>query len=384
MKLRRVGQDSDIAEFYQESQKQESEKLGIEYEKDDDSGEENWPYDVKSIRIDQKMISVFQVEYWISSGRLNLKPEYQRYVVWDFQRKCALVESLLLRIPIPAFYIEENKDGSKSVIDGMQRLTTIHEFLNNEFPLQKMQYLKNCEGLYFRDLNIKFRSAIEDTQLAVNLLDERCPQMVKFDVFRRVNTGGVPLNPQEIRNIMMTGRVRAFLREMSGSAQFQKATLGKVKDTRMGAQELCLRFLAIYLNYDWKLKEFTSFCGLLGTMDYMVVQLNEVSDEKLEELKERFFKVMEECALILGKQSFCKPGSRTMNKALFTGWAVTLCNLSISDGRLKECRGQLFQAYMERLSHDEAFYDSISVSTGTRKNIQKSIESIREVVEGIL
>lgn len=91
------------------------------------------------------MITIFQVEYWIESGILQLQPEYQRNLVWDDQRKSALIESILLRIPIPSFYIDERSDGGKSVIDGLQRLSTIHEYINGNFRLKKMQYLTSCE-----------------------------------------------------------------------------------------------------------------------------------------------------------------------------------------------------------------------------------------------
>ena len=185
-------QKSEITGYLKLSEKVESEYNGIEENDDNETIEADEPYEVQNIRIAQKMITVFQIEHWISAGsgvKLNLSPEYQRNLVWDIKRQSALIESLLLRIPIPAFYLDEDSDGNKNVIDGMQRLSAIHSYLNNEFSLTKMQYLSHCENKYFRDLEPKFRARIEDTELAVNILDEKCPQMVKFDVFRRVKIG---------------------------------------------------------------------------------------------------------------------------------------------------------------------------------------------------
>ena len=98
--------------------------------------------------------------------------------------------------------------GNKQVIDGLQRLSSIYSYINGEFRLRGLQYLTDFNGVLYHDLPKKYRTRIEETQLAVNTLDSRCHDLVKFDVFRRVNTGGVPLNSQEIRNIMSSPRTR--------------------------------------------------------------------------------------------------------------------------------------------------------------------------------
>lgn len=378
---------SDFAEYIELSEKAELEYDGVEA---DESIEGEWeelnePYEVQNIRVDQKMITVFQIEHWISAEdgkRLNLSPEYQRNLVWDEQRKSALIESLLLRIPIPAFYLDEDSEGNKNVIDGMQRLSTIHSFLNNEFQLEKMQYLSNCEKKYFRDLEPKLRARIEDTELAVNILDERCPQMVKFDVFRRVNTGGLPLNHQEIRNIMALPKVRSLLKNMTECDEFQQATRGRVKDVRMGAQELCLRYLTIFAFYDWEKRDFVQYKGLLKMMDQMILFLNDTATESILDKQLYIFRqVMADCCEILGELSFCKLGNNKINKSLFTGWAVVLTN-NHSDFIIKKQNIEKLRiAYEDRLSKDIEFYSAITSSTGTKKNIIKSISVIRELWE---
>ena len=312
---------------------------------------------------------------------MDLSPEYQRNIVWDDERKSSLIESLLLRIPIPAFYLDENKQGNKSVIDGMQRLSAIHSFLNNEFCLKKMQYLSHLDKKFFRDLDIKFRARIEDTELAVNILDEKCPQMVKFDVFRRVNTGGLPLNFQEIRNIMALPKVRKLLKKMAECEEFQRATQFSVKDIRMGAQELCLRYLTILSAYDWKKCDFKHYHGLLKMMDKMIINLNEMSEEDYEQLFEKFrFAMVNSCA-ILGEYSFCKIGNNKINKSLFTSWAVVLVNAKPDQDILRENVEKLRYTYINHLKENTEFNIAITSSTGTRKNILKSIEVIRNLWE---
>ena len=181
-------QRSDLEQYLEMAEKRELEFIGIEADVDNgaEMTEADVPYEVHNIRVYQKMITVFQIEHWISGGKLNLSPEYQRKLVWDEQRKSALIESLLLRIPIPAVYLDENGEGIKDVIDGTQRLSTIHSFLKNEFSLKKMQYLVNCEKKYFRDLEPKLRTRIEDT-------DSQYPaERRKCEEGRPADSGGIP------------------------------------------------------------------------------------------------------------------------------------------------------------------------------------------------
>lgn len=374
-------QRPELLEYLKLAEETEAEYNGIETDVDSENTDTEEPYEVQNIRVAQKMITVFQIEHWIMTKGLNLTPEYQRNLVWDEERKSALIESLLLRIPIPAFYLDEDKEGNKSVIDGMQRLSTIHSYLNNEFPLKKMQYLSNCEKKYFSDLEPKLRVRIEDTELAVNILDEKCPQMVKFDVFRRVNTGGLPLNFQEIRNIMALPKVRTLLRDMAECDEFCQATRSGVKDVRMGAQELCLRYLTILFAYDWNKRDFNYYHGLLKMMDQMILDLNAMSESELEKLFQDFRQAMINCHIILGEYSFSKIGNSKINKSLFTGWAVVLANIKPDMADLQNNIEELRGAYSEYLEKDIEFYHAITSSTGTRKNILISIEVIRALWE---
>ena len=375
-------EEKEFLDYLQLSKQSEEEYLGTEFEEeDDDIIEDEIPYNVQDIRVEQKMITVYQIEHWIESDMLNLKPEYQRNLVWNDSRKSALIESLMLKIPIPAFYLDEDTDGVKNVIDGMQRLSTIHDFLNDEFVLKKMQYLTKCEKKKFSELDIKFRSRIEETMLAVNILDERCPQMVKFDVFRRVNTGGVPLNPQEIRNIMAKSEVRILLKEMANSNEFAEATNLKVKDTRMGAQELCLRYLSILLNYDWENKELKNYFGLLKTMDSTILELNRMTDEQRDKILQDFKLVLNQCKVILKELSFCKLDNNKINKSLFTSWVVALNILKIDNGSIEEKAELIRNRYVEVLRNGSEFYDAITSSTGTKKHVCIALETIRNILE---
>lgn len=379
--------NKELRQFSEATEQFQEEYDGIEADvdicgEDNDVTESDEPYDVNSIRVDQKMITIFQIEHWISKGVLNLTPEYQRNLVWDEKRKCALIESIMLRIPIPAFYIDEDENGDKSVIDGMQRLSTIHEFLNDRLVLKGLQYLSGCNGKVYTELDSKYKARIEDTALAVNILDVRCPKMVKFDVFRRVNTSGIPLNPQEIRNIMAKPRIRKLLKDMSECEEFKTATKAKVKDVRMGAQELCLRYLTIFYNYDYVNKEFKQYKGLLKMMDSTILLLNTKGEEELQSILDEFKKVMRQCYIILEDLSFCKLDNNKINKSLFTSWAVVLNNLKQEDGIILNKAKYFRDEYVKVLRENSSFYNAITSSTGTRKHIEESMNVVSGILEG--
>ena len=199
--------------FELEAAKNEEEQrlLGVETDFAEGEGEEDQeiPYDADKIRVNSNVFSVFQTKRLIDRGMLDLMPAFQRKEVWDDRRKSLLIESLMLRIPIPAFYFDEDNNGRKTVIDGLQRLSAISGYMNGEFTLSGLQYLQEeCGGLLFDELQQKYQTRIEDAQLTVNILDSRSPKNVKFDIFRRVNTGGIPLNAQEIRNVMASDSTR--------------------------------------------------------------------------------------------------------------------------------------------------------------------------------
>lgn len=371
----------DLYDYLKAEERQRAEYIGVEEEEKEEVIDDNLPYDIKDIRIEQKMITVFQVEHWIQSGVLNLAPEYQRNKVWDHKRKSALIESLMLRIPIPTFYLDEDEQGKKSVIDGMQRLSTIHEFINDGFKLIGLQYLSKYERMTFSQLELKFRANIEDAALEINILDARCPKMVKFDVFRRVNTGGVPLNPQEIRNIMATPRVRKLLRDMAGCEEFLLATGNRINDVRMSAQELCLRYLTILFCYDWEKDVLNEYYGLMKSMDNMVLTLNRISEKGYQDIVNTFKKVMKQCHCILGELSFYKPNFKLINKSLFTGWSVVLTNLCIDDETIEKHKDDIYKEYKISLNQNSEFFNAITSSTGTKKHVMISIHVIRNIVE---
>lgn len=324
-------------------EKHTEEFYGLEYEEldsEDDSDGIERPFDADKIRIDQQMLSLRYIYDLMRDGQINTSPDFQRNKVWkERKRKSLLIESLMLRIPIPAFYFYESEDSRFTVIDGQQRITTIFDFINNDFKLFGLEYLEDeCGGKTFSQLDIKYQQRIFRTQLAVNILDARSPVNVVFDIFRRVNTGGVSLKPQEIRNAIAKGGVRKLLKDLFQSNEFQQATRGRIKDDRMDGQELVLRFIAFFKAYDYEkglVKYNTGDLALF--LDETLGFLNTLDNSEFKAYKDAFI-----CSMIRSQQLFKEYAFRKcyfnsvankvygnidiINKAMFTSWAVILAN----------------------------------------------------------
>lgn len=370
-----------ITEYLEAKKNFEKDYIGIE-EQDIDDIDTNTggPYNIADIRIEQKMITIFQIENWIESGLLNLHPEYHRNCVWNKEQKTALIESILLRMQFSSFCFDEDENGHKSVIDGVERLTTIHEFVQNKFPLGKMQYYPNCNNMLYRELPMLYQSYIMETVLLVNILDARCPQIIKFDIFNRINTCGLKLNPQEIRNAMAKPKVRGLLKEMSSCEEFKTATGYSINDVRMGAQELCLRLLTVLYHYDWEHDRLVNYYGLRHTMDSMISELNLRIEHDYDRILADFKKAMKQSHMILGDDIFNKPGQKRVNASLFTSWTVVLICLNKPYKWIESHAVKIYDSYKMELAKKDDFFYAVTTSTGSRKNILLALKTIRQIL----
>ena len=379
--------------------KLEAEEAGVdfEYEKieNDEEEEKEQPFDAEKIRVDQQMLSVKYMLELMEQNLIELNPGYQRRSVWkDNKKKSLLIESLMLRIPIPAFYFYENEDGKYQVIDGQQRLTTIKEFVDGEFRLSKLEYLGiEYNKKKFEDLDTKYIQRIYRTQIAVNILDARSPKNVIYDIFRRVNTGGVNLNPQEMRNAICKQEVRDFLVKSTQNENYIMATRGRVKDDRMDSQELVLRFYAFYMLYDYENNILHyEYPNIASMLDDAIESLNKMNPERREELFQKFDLAMKRSYEAFGKYAFSKiqrDGSGVkrnldyINKSLFSSFSVLLLNSDFDNMNIKAYQKKILTGLADTLE-DHYYANSLTVATGNRRNVYANFEYSRKVLEECL
>lgn len=344
------------------------------------------PYDPKLIRVDPKNFSVRMVIDMINCQEIDLSPDFQRRFVWnDITRKSRLIESLLLRIPIPVFYFAQDNQGLFQVVDGVQRLSVLRSFLNNEFKLKNLEYLHECEGKWFKNakypddnLDGIYTRRIEQTQLYINIIDPQTPNKVKFDIFRRINTGGKELNNQEIRNCLANSKTRELIKDLAKSDSFRKATRGSIKPTRMADEELVLRFIAFYLIDNGKstIKEYKGGMDIL--LDTTIDVLNKCDVNICMDIRRAFFNAMENAYYIFGDKSFRK--ASYINKSLFLGISRVLCQYS-SDEILAKDREKIKNELNNALEKDGKLWGPVSMATNDAKNISYVYEFIKDLME---
>lgn len=358
------------------------------------------PYNPDKIRVDTKPFSLHQIFDMINRGDINLAPDFQRNLVWDNQRKSRLIESILMRIPLPMFYFAQDDEGRISVVDGLQRLSTIKEFMNNDLILRNLEYLdEKCGGKTYthvdprKAIDAKYFRWFNMTQITVNVIDPSSPFKLKYDIFRRINTGGLPLNAQEIRNCLSSDSLRKALREMAKLDSFKEATGWSVKDVRMEAQELALRFILFHKKYtaDRTLNNYN------GNIDSELNTLTEsLSKDKKFDYNyyvELFNSAMLNAYHLFGRYSFrkCKiehvqPNAyrQLINKALFVSWSVLLSQYK-TDILIRNNSMQGFALPLaERITIDNELYMFLTYSTNSKVNIQAAFSVAREVIDNNL
>jgi hypothetical protein len=335
------------------------------------------PYNPQRISVQIKQLSLYQVRRRLEKGGIVLQPDFQRHFVWDEVRQSRLIESLLIRIPIPAFFLDATSDQHWQVIDGQQRLTTIQRFCQPISPdaglqLTGLEFMTELQGKSFADLPANLQQRIDDdTELTLYLLQPGTPPEAKFTIFSRVNTGGIVLNAQEIRHAVYQGPATIFLRELAQDPTFLAATDYRMSALRMDDCECVLRFMAFrlkpYQDYKEPLDKF------LNQAMEELQRLGKSQPERLAELRADFQQAMQKAKLVFEELTFRKvsdsQGKRgPVNKALLESWAVSL--LPYDDASLAAHRQQIVDSLMARLSGDLTYYKSISSYTGNRTAVQ--------------
>ncbi|MFI3156820.1 MAG: DUF262 domain-containing protein [Methylococcaceae bacterium] len=366
------------------------------------------PWNPDDIRITTKNFTIREIYTQIQDKapdqekeldkELDLAPEFQRSFVWNIKQQIRLIETILLGIPLPAFYFNQDKDGAQQVIDGVQRLTTIKRFMSDQLELKEehLEYLSPLKGSTFSTLDPATKRRFAGTQIVAHLIEPQTPDDVKYDIFNRVNTGGSPLTPQEIRHCMSKARSREFLRKLVESENFDHA-MGKifwrdsdgqwVRDSkRMTDREMALRFCAFY--FEPFLKEYVK----ASSLDAFLLDFCRWLDKKakptdLKKLEIAFQQAMQNCYQVFGKSAFRRwlPTNQSargsINKAIFESQALALADYHPD---IVLANKDAIQKTLCKLFKDPEYETAVSSGTGSYKKIKDRITKPREALEKIL
>jgi hypothetical protein len=365
----------------------ENEARDVEAEDAVDEGPRRTPWDAHKIRVSTKPWSLRQAIDDLKDGTIDLAPDFQRPSVWTKEKRSRLIESILLGIPLPAFYFSADSDGAMQVVDGVQRLSAIRDFAANELALGGLEYLATLEGKPFNDLEAPLRRRFNQTQIFVNVIEPETPVEVKFNIFKRVNTGGEPLTPQEIRHALSQGRSRAVLKRMASSEAFHSATGGAFQsDPRLTARELALRFIALRLDPDLRAYETAETVD-----DYLVACTRRLDDEtalsdgQIEEIEQLFERSMRAAREIFGEHAFRKwpVGSERrspLNRALFESWSAVLADYELDT--LMPRKDAIVEATREAFATNTDYLSAITAATGDLARVRVRLEVARQIVKG--
>jgi hypothetical protein len=327
-------------------------------------------YPIDSVLIRSESRTVFEVLRRMERNQYILDPDFQRDFIWREDKQSKLIESMLMRIPLPVFYLAENDDGRIVVVDGLQRLTTFQRYCENRFALRGLSGSSSeLNGRFFRDLSPKLQNRIEDTNLVLYLIDSKVPDRARLDIFERVNSG-VPLSRQQMRNCLYMGQATRWLKGQAGSTLFREATGFSLNRDTMRDREAINRFCA------FQLFGVRGFEKVKGDMDEFLAnalrRMNTMDGELLQNrLTIPFRRSMRNNLSVFGKHAFRKhvnpqDGRNVINLALFDVYSVLLARYS--EEYIATHADQIYERFFA-LQERYDFTQAITISTNSVRNV---------------
>ena len=329
-------------------------------------------------------------------GKLVLQPEFQRQYVWDRKKASRLVESVLLRVPLPTVYLSEQPDGKEYVIDGQQRLTSLFSFIDGRFPggepfkLTGLTAYKELNKKAFTDIGEELQDRIQDYTLRTVTLLRQSDANLKFEIFERLNTGSEPLNDMELRNCVYRGSYNGLMKDMAADADF-RALLGLTHpDKRMRDVEFVLRFAAFfhatYLQYTPPMKRFFN-----NDME----RWQNISEADGAKLRAGFKNALQIIRSLLGTQNAFKRYYAGDAKDPNGRWEPKKFNASLYDvlmgvfwnkdkNQVMAALDALREGWVDLMATNLEFRQAIERSTSSQEMVSRRFDLTRLMVEGIL
>ena len=363
-----------------------------DYDEGEEEREEPWQFAPSDVNITQVPITISNMMERLENDEFDLSPTFQRNRnLWDARKQSQLIESLMLKIPIPAFYFDASKEGRWVVIDGLQRLTVFQNYLvgvqqedgsKKKSCFSGLQYLTDFNGKTFDQLPRQYIRRIKESSVVAYNVMKGTPEMIVFNIFQRINTGGVQLNDQEIRQALYSGKGTDFIKELAEREEFKEATQFAVKPDRMLDREYTLRFLS-FTEMDYQ-KEYK------GDINSFLIKglkkANDFEDPDRDRVRERFVKVMNACRDVFGRLAFRKYNQSfrrgPISKAIFEIWAICFGELSEEElGIIRNKKDEFIHAFGNLLATPE-FVSALK--SGDSYAFIRRVAMTREIVKEFL
>jgi hypothetical protein len=320
--------------------------------------------------------------------QINLNPDFQRRDRWDEEKQSRFIESIIMNVPIPPVFLGEDQYGMYVVLDGRQRLTAIREFLNNTFKLKSLKVWGDLNGQNYNDLEKKKLAAAITRRFipAVVILKESSTQ-VKYDVFDRLNTGGVTATPMEIRNAVFQGGFNKLIRQLAELPEFRRlwdipTEQGELEKNGlyrdMSDLELVLRFFALshYDQMNMKYKDYLGDFMDRRNKDYVKNQALEKEDRQV------FIRTIENCWIVFGAAVFRK--NAQSKKSVPLADAVMIALSTYPNDVVQKNAGGIRAAIAQLLEKNGKFLKAFGTGTNGKGAITERIQLAQKAVEAAI
>ncbi len=378
----------------------------IEDESDDLIDDLNQPFNPKDIDITVETRSLDSIISRIKHSEIDLNTHFQRKGdLWANTIMSRLIESILIRFPLPAFYFDATNDDKWLVVDGLQRLSAIKRFVLNCDPayvnssytqedilqgfdkplkLVGLEYLKECNGMTYDNLSATMKRRINEAQITTYLVKPGTPEEVVYSIFYRINTGGLMLNAQEIRHALnQNGKAPAYVEKLADFPIFKKVI--KISDKRMQDRELVLRHLAFRMHNYQEYKP-----SMVRFLNRVMKELNSMDDDDLDSFKNGLVRSLQISSEIFGEEIFSKSVAfkdykNSLNRALFEAWTVNLAELPENEvQKVLLNKATVLNKFRDLLKDNSEFERSISISTTGSPQVSLRFKLIRQIINSVL
>lgn len=338
---------------------------------------DDYPIDTLLIRHENR--TVYEVVRRIGQNAYIMDPEFQRDFIWPEDKQSKLIESVLMRIPLPVFYLAEDDQGRMVVVDGLQRLSTFKRFVDGELCLS-IPGKDELNNKRFNDLSPKLQNRVEDCNLIFYIMDAKVPGRARLDIFERVNSGA-PLTRQQMRNSLYMGEATRFLKTEALTEIFLQATGRSLNWRTMRDREFVNRFCAFQL---LPVEEYK------GDMDEFLAQgLKKMNGLKLEDrsrLSTEFRRSLTNNYKVFGIHAFRKHDEGQEKRSVLNAslWDVMSTGLSRYPEEVVESRAEALRYAFYLLMDDEEFIRSITYSTNSTRRIRYRFRIANAMFEEVL
>lgn len=335
------------------------------------------PPERRILRTDQYDFSVSTILGMMEKGEVVI-PEFQRRYVWSDRQASRLIESLIIQCPIPVIYLHQEKDETFSVIDGNQRLKSLHRFAADAFALSGLTSYPELSGLKYSELDKRFQRHISNRVLRCTAILKDTHPQVKFDVFERLNSGAVALTRQELRHGLYFGPLLKRASKVAIDLGLEKH-LGMRKDKRMKAEELVIRFWALNKGLGAYEKPLATFLSTFAEEN------RGVAGHELDELEATIRKAHKRVVQLFGTHafSFSRDGRSKFNAAVYDSQMLACARLSeLRVGILTGKKDELKKAYMA-LENDQEFSKSVTLATSDKAALQGRVQKVGALLKNL-